>query len=235
MIRAFVKGGVVAAMLLPVAASAGPFDKLKKPEVKKPDTSAVKCENDHGVEDLGTEMDEKAYDALIAANDALASLQEAAGKKDLAEKTRAQSKKWTKDDAPKGTARVKEIGRINETIRKGAEWLAKQESVDDAAKAKVKESRWNLRKAMLYVAWGGDIAQPIPGKAKEAIAADKACSSKVKGPVDAATGLGVILGKMKQTYATVDDAAKKAGVGEMTAEEKKQQDSDAGAPEGLGV
>lgn len=235
----WVAAAAVAAVAVSAAvpAFAGPFKKpeIKKPDLSKPDTSAMECSDDKGVEQLGRDMDEKAYDGLVAANDALAAMQDAAGKKDEAKKTRDTGKAWTKENAPSGLDRIKEISRINDSLQKGADWMSKQEKYDDAAKTALKDSRWALRKAVLKVAWGAKIGEPVPMKSKEAIEANKACAKKVKGAADAAAGIGTLLGSMKKTYTAVDAAAKKAGNGDLTAEEKAKQDSETGAPSGLGV
>ena len=239
MVSKWVAAMATAAVAVSVAvpAMAGPFKKpeISKPDLKKPDTSSMECNDDKGVEQLGKDMDDKAYDALVSSNEALASMQDAAGKKDEAKKTRDSGKSWTKENAPSGVARIKEINRINDSLQTGADWMQKQEKYDDTAKNALKESRSALRKAVLKVAWGAKIGEPVPGKSKEAIEGSAACTKKVKGAADAAAGIATLLGSMKKTYSAVDAAAKKAGNGDLTAEEKAKQDSESGVPSGLGV
>ena len=193
------------------------------------------CTDDKGVEQLGKDMDGKAFDAVIASQNSLAHLYDAAGKKPEADKARATAKKWqeNKDKAPTGGERIKVVSAANDNIQKEADALSAANKTDAATQTALKSARMELRKALVYVAWGSKIGTEAGPKAKEAIAANKACATKTKGAVDAAAGLSTLLGKMKATYGSVDAAAKKAGSGEMTDAEK--QESETGAPSGLGI
>lgn len=193
------------------------------------------CNDDKGVEELGKKMDEKAFDAVVASQTSLAYVYDAAGKKPEADKARATAKKWqdNKAKAPSGSERIKVVSAASANIKKEADALAAANKTDEATKNALKSARMELRKALVYVAWGSKIGADAAPKAKEAIAANKTCAAKTKGAVDAAAGLSTLVGKMKATYGAVDAAAKKAGTGEMTDAEK--QEADAGAPSGLGI
>jgi hypothetical protein len=193
------------------------------------------CTDDRGVEQLGKDMDAKTFDAVIASQTSLAHIYDAAGKKPDADKARATVKKWqdNKDKAPTGGERIKVVSAANDSIQKEADALAAANKTDEATKTALKSARMELRKALVYVAWGSKIGTEAGPKAKEAIEANKACATKTKGAVDAAAGLSTLVGNMKKTYGSVDAAAKKAGNGEMTDAEKKESES--GAPSGLGV
>lgn len=193
------------------------------------------CTDDRGVEQLGKDMDAKAFDAVIASQSSLAHIYDAAGKKPDADKARATAKKWqeNKDKAPKGGERIKVVSSANDNIQKEADALSAANKTDAATQTSLKSARMELRKALVYVAWGSKIGTDAGPKAKEAIAANKACATKTKGAVDAAAGLSTLLGKMKATYGSVDAATKKAGAGDMTDAEKAE--SETGAPSGLGI
>lgn len=206
--------------------------------ISKPDMPAgTTCDDDKGVEQAGKDMDAKALEGMLASHNALAHLYDAAGKKAEADKTRADVKAWTADKskAPSGGARITAVKTANEKIQKGAEFIQSQNKTDDATKTSLKNARMELRKALVYIAWGAKIGEPVPGNAKAAIEASKACATKVKPAADAAAGLATLLTNMKKSYGAVDAAAKKAGNPELTEAEKKQQESETGAPAGLGV
>ncbi len=227
-------GWVAFVVAIPTLAAAGPFKLPGKIPEKPKVPEAAECPDDRGVESIGKEMDEKAFDALVAAGKSLTGLYEAAGRKEEAEKQRETVKGWTMESAPAGLDRVKEIQRTSDTLTRGSEAIASK-GVDAAGKESLTKARWDLRTAVLHVAWGVKIGEPVPGKAKEAIAASAACAKKVKPAADAAAALGTLLGNLKKSYGAVDAAAKKAGAPEMTEEEKKRQEGETGAPSGLGV
>lgn len=195
------------------------------------------CTDDRGVEDAGKQMNDKAFDAVVASQTSLAYVYDAAGKKPEADKAREIAKKWkdNKDKAPTGGERIKTVQAATDNIQKEVEALNAAPKTDAGTQTALKSARMELRKALVYVAWGAKIGAPVPENAKAAIAANKACATKTKGAVDAAAGLSTLLGKMKSTYSNVDSAVKKAGGGEMTDAEKKAQESETGAPAGLGV
>lgn len=216
---------------IPATSWAGWGDALKAKAKGAKD--AATCNDDKGVEQAGKDMDEKAYNALISTEKALVSVAEAAKKPEIAKKAKANLEKWAnKEKAPSGLDRVKEINSASESIQKGSK-LVEGEKLDAAGQKSMVEARSELRMAVIYVAWGAKIGEPIPGKAKDAIAADKACSAKVKGPADAAAGLTSLSTKIKSTYTAVSDAAKKTGAPEMTEADKKAQDGQIGAPDGV--
>lgn len=206
---------------------------ISKPE--KP--AALECNDDKGVEQLGKDMDAKAFDGMIAAQTALAHMYDAAGKKPDAEKTRAQIKEWqgNKEKAPSGLDRIRTLQATSDNIQKGAEFVSSQNKTDDATKTALKQARWELRRSLVYIAWGSKIGKPVPEKAKEAISASAGCSKKVKPAADAAAGLTTLSTNLKKSYDAVDGAAKKAGNAEMTDAEKKQQISETGAPSDLTI
>lgn len=206
--------------------------------ISKPDApEGLKCDDDKGVEQLGKEMDAKAFEGMIAAQSALAYLYDAAGKGPDAEKTRGEVRTWrtNRSKAPSGTERISVVSATSEKIAKGAEFIQSQNRTDEPTRNALKEARTELRKSLLYIAWGTKIGAPVPERSKEAIAGSKACSAKVKPAADAAAGLTTLLGNMKRSYGAVDAAAKKAGNPELTEAEKHQQESETGAPSGLGV
>ena len=206
--------------------------------ISKPEMPAgTTCNDDKGVEQAGKDMDAKAFEGMVASHNALAHLYDAAGKKPEAEKTRADVKAWQADKskAPSGGARIDAVRTANEKIQKGAEFISTQNKTDEATKTGLKNARMELRKALVYIAWGAKIGEPVPGNAKAAIEASKACATKVKPAADAAAGLSTLLTNLKKSYGAVDAAAKKAGNPELTEAEKQQQQSETGAPAGLGV
>ena len=215
---------------LPGGASGGGISKPDMPD-------GVTCDDDRGVAELGKKMEDKAFEGMIGAQSALASLYEAAGKKTDAEKTRAEVKSWKENraKAPAGMERIKIVSATSDKIAKGAQYIQSQNKTDAATVAALKAARMDLRKALVYVAWGAYIGKPVPEKSKEAVDASKACATKVKPAVDAAAGLTSLLGNMKKSFSAVDAAAQKAGAGELTEEEKQAQQSETGAPDGLGV
>lgn len=193
------------------------------------------CNDDKGVEELGKKMDEKTFDAVIASHNSLGFVYDAAGKKPDADKARATAKKWqdSKDKAPKGGERIKAVKTATESIQKETEGVNAAAKTDAGTQTALKSARMELRKALVYVAWGSKIGTEAGPKAKEAVAANKTCAAKTTGVVDAAAGLSSLVGNMKSTYGAVDGAVKKAGGGEMTDAEKKE--SEGGAPAGLGI
>lgn len=217
---------------LPGGAS-GTGSGIGKPEMP----AGTTCNDDRGVEQAGKEMDTKAYDGMVSAHSALAHLYDAAGRKPEAEKTRADLKAWQSDKskAPSGSARIEAVRTASDKITKGAEYIQSQNKTDDATRNGLKNARMELRKALVYIAWGAKIGEPVPGNAKAAIEASKACATKVKPAADAAAGLSTLLTNIKKSYGAVDAAAKKAGNPELTEAEKRQQESETGAPSGLGV
>ena len=224
-------GAILIGALLPATAWAGFGDSLKAKLGKAKES--VSCDNDHGVEQAGKDMDGKAYNALIAAETALEQVAEAAGKADIAKTAKANLDKWKNPEkAPSGLDRMKEISKASDSIQHGADAVGGMK-LDEKGKKSLLDARGQLRMAVVYVAWGAKIGEPVPANAKDAIAANKACSAKVKGPADAAAGLSSLSTKIKATYAKVSDAAKKAGAPEMTEQEMKEQDSKIGAPAGL--
>ena len=223
-----VLGVLALGALVPATAYAGLGDALKgKVDSAK---SAATCDDDKGVEQAGKDMDEKAYNALINTEKALAAVADAAGKGDISKTAKANREKWAnKDKAPSGADRAKEISKAADSIQKGADEVGKKKA-DAAAQKSIAEARNDLRMAVIYVGWGAKIGTPVPQNAKDAIAANKACSAKVKGPADAAAGLSTLSGNIKKTYSAVSDAAKKAGAPDMTDADKKAQDAQIGAP-----
>ena len=225
-----VLGMIAVVTMLPATAFAGLGIKLPS----KPATPAsMSCDDDHGVEQAGKDMDEKAYSGLIGAETALMNVAEAAGKKDIAATAKANLDKWKdKEKAPSGVDRVKEVSHAADSIQKGADELGKTKA-DDKAKASLGEARKELRMAVIYIGWAAKIGEPVPANAKAAIEGSKACGTKVKGPVDAAAGVTTLLVNLKKTYTSVSDAAKKAGAPDMSDADKKAQDSSIGAPAGV--
>jgi hypothetical protein len=195
------------------------------------------CNDDRGVEQAGKEMNDKAFDAVVASQNSLAYVYDAAGKKPEADKARATAKKWqeNKDKAPSGGERINVVKTATENIQKEVDTMNAAPKTDAGTQTALKSARMELRKALVYVAWGTKIGAPVPDNAKAAIEANKACAGKTKGAVDAAAGLSTLMGKMKSTYASVDGAVKKSGGGEMTEQEKKTQEAETGAPTGLGI
>lgn len=193
------------------------------------------CTDDRGVEEAGKQMNDKAFDAVVASQNSLAFIYDAAGKKPDADKARAMAKKWqdNKDKAPTGSERINAVKTATESIQKEVDTMSAAPKTDAGTQTALKSARMELRKALVYVAWGTKIGAPVPDNAKAAIEANKACAAKTKGAVDAAAGLSTLVGKMKATYGSVDGAVKKAGGGEMTEAEKKESES--GAPAGLGI
>lgn len=193
------------------------------------------CNDDKGVEELGKKMDEKTFDAVIASQNSLGFVYDAGGKKADGDKARATAKKWqeNKDKSPKGGERIKVVSSATETIQKEADAVTAANKTDAPTQTALKSARLELRKALVYVAWGSKIGTDAAPKAKEAVAANKTCAAKTTGVVDAAAGLSTLVGNMKKTYGTVDGAVKKSGGGEMTEAEKTE--SNGGAPAGLGI
>ena len=197
--------------------------------------AGMTCDDDRGVEQAGKDMDAKAYEGMVASQNALALLYDAAGKKPDGDKARATAKKWqdNKDKSPKGGERIKVVKTATESIQKETDGVNTAAKTDAATQTALKSARMELRKALVYVAWGSKIGGEAGPKAKDAVAANKACATKTTGVVDAAAGLSTLVGNMKSTYSAVDGAVKKAGGGEMTEAEKKE--SEGGAPAGLGI
>lgn len=217
-------GVLAVSILVPASAWAGLLDKAK---------GAVTCDDDHGVEQAGKDMDDKAYKALIATETAHADIGDANGNADVAKAARANLDKW-KDQtkAPSGADRMKAIGTAATDIQKYADEVAAKKLADPGKKS-ISDARNQLRMAVIYVGWASKIGQPVPGNAQDAITANKACSAKVKGPADAAAGLGQLTTNIKTTYSKVSAAADKTGAPPQSAAEKSQQDAAIGAPAGI--
>ena len=108
-----------------------------------------------------------------------------------------------------------------EAALKELETLAKGKKFDAAAKAALGKARDGVWTAAAYAAWAGVLAVPTGKLAKDAITADKTCSTKLVKISDTVANAAKTIDHIITLKAGIDKVAAVAGLPPMGADAKK--------------
>ncbi len=214
---------VLLAMVGTVAiASVGTADAAYAWGLPGADAVPTVCKNDNGAEAMAKDMDNMLYAAYQAALLANVGVEIASGHKDEAEKTKAQHADATKAAAaPDGATVLANLEASAASIEaKLKELESHAGKLDAAAKKGLEEARSSMWSATAQTMYAGVLAVPVGKAAKDAIAADKTCSTKLVKIADTAVGAAKTVDRIVALKVAIDKVAEKAGLKPLSAEDK---------------
>lgn len=187
------------------------------------------CSDDKGVGELFKQMNVMLFNSYVSAEDARANAIEATGNKEEGEKIRAQTKDLNAEQGPKDAQKA-----AAESIASTQKILEDFEKTSTELDARGKElialARKSSTKANLFVTVASLISAPITVSAKEAIAANSVCATSLNPAVQSVGNLVDTAKAVDAGNKVIGEFAKKRGLPDLTADEKKSMVDDMKLP-----